>query len=94
MQMLFSNPDTNEEANINNEMVAIRDLSHFYGEGALKKQILFDINLTLHKGEVVILKGPSGSGKTTLLTLMGALRSAQSGSLQVFGKELMGTKKR
>ena len=50
MQMLFSNPDTNEEANINNEMVAIRDLSHFYGEGALKKQILFDINLTLHKG--------------------------------------------
>jgi putative ABC transport system ATP-binding protein len=93
MQILSPNPNTNEEANINNEMVAISNLSHFYGEGALKKQILFDINLTLNKGEVVILKGPSGSGKTTLLTLIGALRSAQSGSLRVLGKEIMGAKK-
>jgi len=94
MQTLFSNANTNDEETLENVMVAIRNLSHFYGEGALKKQILFDINLTLNKGEVVILKGPSGSGKTTLLTLMGALRSAQSGSLQVFGKEMMGAKKR
>jgi putative ABC transport system ATP-binding protein len=42
---------------------------------------------------VVILKGPSGSGKTTLLTLMGGLRSAQTGSLKVFGQELVGAKK-
>jgi putative ABC transport system ATP-binding protein len=54
---------------------------------------LFEINLTLAKGEVVILKGPSGSGKTTLLTLMGGLRSAQTGSLKVFGQELVGAKK-
>ncbi len=93
MQILSTNVNTAEETNFNNAMVAIKNLNHFYGEGTLKKQILFDINLVLNKGEVVILKGPSGSGKTTLLTLMGGLRSAQSGSLQVFGKEIMGAKK-
>ncbi|MGF1481100.1 MAG: DevA family ABC transporter ATP-binding protein [Cyanophyceae cyanobacterium] len=76
----------------NVESVAIENLNHFYGQGELKKQILFAISLTIHPGEVVILKGPSGSGKTTLLTLMGGLRSAQSGSLKVFGQELVGAK--
>ena len=77
----------------NDEVVKIDRLDHFFGQGKLKKQILFDINLTLYSGEVVILKGPSGSGKTTLLTLMGGLRSAQSGSLRVFGEELVGANK-
>ncbi|MEL6930453.1 MAG: DevA family ABC transporter ATP-binding protein [Cyanobacteria bacterium J06600_6] len=75
------------------EIVNIQNLDHFFGEGKLKKQILFDIDLTLNSGEVIILKGPSGSGKTTLLTLMGGLRSPQSGSLRVFGTELVGAKK-
>ena len=74
-------------------VVKIHRLNHFFGEGKLTKQILFDVDLTLNSGEVIILKGPSGSGKTTLLTLMGGLRSAQSGSLQVFGQELVGAHK-
>lgn len=79
---------------INGEsVVEIDRLNHFFGTGKLKKQILFDINLTLKTGEVVILKGPSGSGKTTLLTLMGGLRSPQSGSLRVFQQELVGASK-
>lgn len=65
-------------------------VSHFYGKGALKKQILFDVSVTIPKGEIVIVTGPSGSGKTTLLTLMGALRSTQAGSLKVLGRELQG----
>jgi putative ABC transport system ATP-binding protein len=83
----------NHQPSITNQVVNIHNLHHFFGEGKLKKQILFDINLTLNSGEVIILKGPSGSGKTTLLTLMGGLRSPQSGSLQVFGEELVGAKK-
>ena len=78
---------------VTTQVVSIRNLNHFFGEGKLKKQILFDIDLTLNSGEVIILKGPSGSGKTTLLTLMGGLRSPQSGSLLVFGRELVGAKK-
>ena len=69
-------------------LLKIRNLGHHFGKGRLRRQILFDINADIHPGEIVILTGPSGSGKTTLLTLMGALRSAQSGSLQVFGQEL------
>jgi putative ABC transport system ATP-binding protein len=74
-------------------VVAIRNLDHFFGEGALRKQILFGIELNLYQGEMVILKGPSGSGKTTLLTLMGGLRSPQNGSLRVLNQELVGAQK-
>ncbi|QFZ13580.1 ATP-binding cassette domain-containing protein [Anabaena sp. YBS01] len=73
--------------------IAISHLNHYYGEGSLKKQILFDINLTIQPGEIVIMTGPSGSGKTTLLTLIGSLRSVQSGSLEILGKELSGATK-
>ncbi len=83
----------NQRSTIINQVVKIQNLNHHFGEGKLKKQVLFDINLTLKSGEVIILKGPSGSGKTTLLTLMGGLRSAQSGSLTVFGEELVGANK-
>ena len=75
-------------------VLSIENLNHYFGKGSLKKQVLFDINLKLYSGEVVILKGPSGSGKTTLLTLIGGLRSAQEGSLQVLSKELCGAKKK
>ncbi|MFT7090554.1 MAG: putative ABC transport system ATP-binding protein, partial [Candidatus Azotimanducaceae bacterium] len=70
----------------------LESVSHYYGRGALRKQILFDINLEIPEAEIVIVTGPSGSGKTTLLTLVGALRSTQEGSLQVLGRQLHGAK--
>ena len=60
----------------------IRGLQHYYGEGELRKQVLFENNLEVYDGEIVIMTGPSGSGKTTLLTLIGTLRTVQEGSLQ------------
>jgi putative ABC transport system ATP-binding protein len=68
--------------------VQVQHLDHHFGKGDLRKQILFDVSLTLAQGEVVILTGPSGSGKSTLLTLMGGLRAVQTGSLQFLGQEL------
>jgi putative ABC transport system ATP-binding protein len=68
--------------------IALSDVSYFYGRGSLRKQILFDVDAEVDRGEIVILTGPSGSGKTTLLTMIGALRSAQEGSLRVLGREL------
>jgi len=70
--------------------ISIHNLNHHFGQGQLRKQVLFDINLEINVGEIVIMTGPSGSGKTTLLTLVGGLRSVQSGSLQVLGQELYG----
>lgn len=71
-------------------VVEIENLNFAFGEGHLRKQILFDVSLRIDKGEIVIMTGPSGGGKTTLLTLIGALRSAQEGSVKVLGKELLG----
>lgn len=70
--------------------IPVEAVNHFYGKGALRKQILFDINVEIPEGEIVIVTGPSGSGKTTLLTLIGALRSTQEGSLKVLDRELGG----
>ncbi|WP_265271362.1 DevA family ABC transporter ATP-binding protein [Nostoc sp. KVJ3] len=71
-------------------VIAIKNINHYYGKGALRKQILFDINLEIYSGEIVIMTGPSGSGKTTLLSLIGGLRSVQEGSLKFLGEELLG----
>jgi ABC-type transport system involved in cytochrome bd biosynthesis fused ATPase/permease subunit len=48
------------------------------------------VAMEIKSGEIVIMTGQSGSGKTTLLSLMGGLRSVQTGSLRVLGQELNG----
>ena len=69
--------------------ISIAHLNHYYGQGSLRKQVLFDINLQIDRGEIIIMTRPSGSGKTTLLTLMGSLRSVQEGDLTILGQELL-----
>jgi putative ABC transport system ATP-binding protein len=87
-----------EQLTMNNEqtkmIISIDNLNHYFGEGSLRKQALFDINLKIKTGEIVIMTGPSGSGKTTLLTLMGGLRSAQFGSLKILEQEICNASKR
>ncbi|MFM1900027.1 MAG: DevA-like transporter ATPase component [Cyanobacteriota bacterium] len=70
--------------------VEIQGLSHWYGRGSTRRQVLQAVDLTIEPGEVVLLTGPSGCGKTTLLTLIGALRQVQQGDLWVFGQQLRG----
>jgi putative ABC transport system ATP-binding protein len=70
--------------------ISVTNLDHYFGEDELRKQVLFNINLNVNQGDIIIMTGPSGSGKTTLLTLCGGLREVQSGSLKIFGKELYG----
>jgi len=72
--------------------IRVEGLNHSYGKGELKKQILFDVAVEISRGEIVIVTGPSGSGKTTMLTLVGALRSAQEGSVNILGHELLNAK--
>jgi putative ABC transport system ATP-binding protein len=71
--------------------ITVNGLNHYYGERELRRQALFDISVEIREGEIVILTGPSGSGKSTLLTLIGALRSAQEGSIRLLGHELQGS---
>lgn len=78
------------ESQVKQFAISVQNLDHYFGSGRLRKQALFDISLEIETGEIVIMTGPSGSGKTTLLTLIGGLRSAQSGSLNVVGHEIAG----
>src|SRR5262249_51106598 len=73
-------------------VIRMRGVSHSYGQGSLRKQVLFGVSAEIYAGEIVIVVGPSGSGKTTLLTLAGALRSVQEGSMEVLGRELCGAR--
>lgn len=79
---------------MNAPVISIRNLDHYFGHGRLRKQVLFDIHLDIEAGEIVLMTGPSGSGKTTLLTLVGGLRAAQNGSLNILGQELTGAKEK
>jgi putative ABC transport system ATP-binding protein len=79
---------TTNQLQIAEPVIAAHKLDHYFGQGQLKKQVLIDINLEINAGEIVIMTGPSGSGKTTLLTLIGGLRSGQSGSLKILGQEI------
>jgi putative ABC transport system ATP-binding protein len=67
----------------------VERVNHWFGENEeTRKQVLFENNLRVAQGEIVIMTGPSGSGKTTLLTLLGALRSVQEGEVEVLGRRL------
>ncbi len=68
--------------------IRMRALDYSYDEGGRPHQVLFGLNLDIQRGEVVLLTGPSGCGKTTLLTLIGGLRSVETGELTVLGEEL------
>ena len=49
---------------------------------------LDNANITINKGEVVVLKGPSGSGKTSLLSIIGCMSRPTAGRVFVKGKDV------
>ncbi|KRL90266.1 amino acid ABC transporter ATP-binding protein [Lactobacillus kalixensis] len=71
------------------EILKVEHLNKFYG----KRQVLFDINFDLKKGEVLTLLGPSGSGKSTLLETLNGLEDYQGGSIYFHGKKINPTPK-
>jgi len=87
-------PKTINKKDKNLRTVSINNLSHFYGINENKKQVLNNVNFYIESGELVLLKGPSGCGKTTLLTLIGALRTCQSGDLTVLNNQLNGSSRK
>ena len=66
------------------------DIHHHYGDGPQRVDVLFDINMQVREGEIVIVTGPSGSGKTTLLTILGTMRRPSEGRLQLLGTDTAG----
>jgi putative ABC transport system ATP-binding protein len=69
-------------------VVRADNVSHYFGEGEARNQVLFGNSLEIGPGQLVVMTGPSGSGKTTLLTLIGALRKVQEGEVTVLGRPM------
>ncbi len=67
-------------------MIEIRGMHKWYD----KFHVLKDINLTVHKGERIVVCGPSGSGKSTMIRCINRLEEHQRGQIIVDGNELTG----
>lgn len=65
-------------------IVEIRGVNKYFGE----HHVLKDIDLDVHKGEVVMVIGPSGSGKSTLCRSINRLETINSGTIKIDGQVL------
>ncbi|MFP5410724.1 MAG: ABC transporter ATP-binding protein [Gammaproteobacteria bacterium] len=65
-------------------------LTKIYRMGEVEVHALRGIDLTLYKGELVVLLGPSGSGKSTLLNILGGLDAPSGGEVRYLDHALTG----
>ena len=66
------------------ELLEIKHLTKRFGDSS----VLEDINITVKKGEVVVILGPSGCGKSTLLRCINALEDIQGGEILIDGEDI------
>jgi len=71
-----------------NTIIAAREVSVGFEQGERRFTALDAVSAEFYAGEITLLMGASGSGKTTLLSLLGCLRSPDSGSIEWQGKSL------
>lgn len=69
--------------------IVISHVNRIFTVGAQEFQALSDISAEIPEGSLTILKGRSGSGKTTLLNLIGALDIPSSGSVSLYGRNIV-----
>lgn len=67
-------------------MLEVKNLSKKYGDN----QVLNDINLSLHAGDLVHIKGINGSGKTTLFKIIVGIEEAEKGEVSLTSNEYIG----
>ena len=70
--------------------IIVSDLVKKYGASDNKVMANDRLSFEIEEGEFVVILGPSGAGKSTLLNILGGMDSATSGSVNVFGKEIVG----
>lgn len=70
-------------------VINVHNLNFSFSHDAQALPVLKNVTISIQKGEIVIMTGPSGSGKTTFLTIVGGLRQAFDGSVEVLGQQLI-----
>ena len=76
------------EAEQSDVVVAARELTRRYGEGATAVAALRGVSLEVGRADLVAVMGPSGSGKSTLMHALAGLDKPTSGSVQIAGTEI------
>lgn len=74
------------------DMILLKNVKKYYGDGEQRIKALDGINLSVKKGEFLSIVGASGSGKTTLLNMIGGLDVPDEGEVTVDGVNLAGLK--
>ena len=82
--MTTENPKTGMDVDKSRVMIEMVDVHKWYGNF----HVLKEINLTVHKGERIVVCGPSGSGKSTMIRCINRLEEHQQGKIIVDGVEL------
>ena len=72
------------------QKIIVKNVSKVYGENSSKVIANENISFEISEGEFVVILGPSGAGKSTLLNIIGGMDNASEGSINVFGKEIVG----
>ncbi|CRY55871.1 putative ABC transporter ATP-binding protein [Yersinia intermedia] len=67
-------------------LLQLDNVSRWFVTGETNVQVLKNINLTIHRGEMVAIVGASGSGKSTLMNILGCLDKPSSGEYLVAGR--------
>ena len=70
------------------KIVELKNVSKTYSTGDTEFKALDNIDLSINKGEFVVILGPSGAGKSTLLNLIGGMDTPTSGSIKIDGEEI------
>ena len=76
------------EPSANEVALDVHGLSKTFGSGAAKVVAVDGVDLTVSRGETIIISGPSGAGKTTLITLLGGILTPTSGTVRIAGHDI------
>ena len=69
-------------------ILEVRGLTRVFGRGETAVRAVDGVDLTVRRGEIVLVMGPSGAGKTTLLTLIGGLLKPTAGQVLIDGRDI------
>ena len=70
------------------KIVELKNVSKIYKTGEKEYKALDNIDLSINKGEMVVILGPSGAGKSTLLNLIGGMDIPTSGTIKIDGEDI------
>ncbi|MDB5226352.1 MAG: ABC-type transport system [Bacteroidota bacterium] len=92
MEKVKEKKETDEEKDVKDtDKGPVMEITHL-SKGFDAKQILKDINLTLNKGENLVVLGKSGTGKSVLIKCIVRLLEPDKGKIKVFGKDMSALK--